>query len=320
MAEKMTTRAAGDEGPPTPTLGVFDAPTEPVPATWRALLRTARPKQWSKNLLVFAAPLAAGVLDEPDQLLRAVVAFVAFCIAASGTYFFNDALDAHADRLHPTKQFRPVAAGHISERLAKLIAVILVLLAVAIAAPVQNGELSAVVAGYVVLTVTYSAWLKHEPVVDLGVVAAGFVIRAIAGGVATGVEISDWFLIVTGGASLFIVTGKRYAEQIELGDASGAHRATLTAYSRGYLSYVRAVASGVTITAYCLWAFENAASTGDETWFKISIVPFVLAILRYAHVIEQGRGGAPEDIILSDRVIQVLVCLWAITFAIGIYV
>jgi decaprenyl-phosphate phosphoribosyltransferase len=193
-------------------------------------------------------------------------------------------------------------------------------LGIAVAIPVQNGELAAVVAGYVALTLTYSAWLKHEPVVDLGAVAAGFVIRAIAGGVATGVDISDWFLIVAGGASLFMVTGKRYAEQIELGDASGAHRATLTAYSRGYLSYVRAVASSVTIMAYCLWAFESAAKTGTQTWFEISIVPFVLAILRYAHVIEQGRGGAPEDIILSDRVIQVLGLLWAVTFAIGVYV
>ena len=325
-ARELQSEVPGDTRPlapaPSPPLahGVEPDPDRPVPPTWRALLRTARPKQWTKNVLVFAAPAAAGVLDEPDQLLRTLVAFVAFCLAASGTYFFNDALDAHADRLHPTKQFRPVAAGHISERLAKIIAAILVALGILVAVPVQNGELAAVVAGYVALTLTYSAWLKHEPVVDLGAVAAGFVIRAIAGGVATGVDISDWFLIVAGGASLFMVTGKRYAEQIELGDASGAHRATLTAYSRGYLSYVRAVASGVTIMAYCLWAFESAAKTGSQTWFEISIVPFVLAILRYAHVIEQGRGGAPEDIILSDRVIQVLGLLWAVSFAIGVYV
>ncbi len=327
MAEQFEAREVqpglhGDPRPlaPAPAPDLGDPPEPPIPPTWRALVRTARPKQWTKNVLVFAAPAAAGVLDEPKHLVQTLVAFVAFCLAASGTYFFNDALDAHADRLHPTKQFRPVAAGHISERLAKVIAVILVVLGIVVAIPVQSGELAAVVAGYVVLTLTYSAWLKHEPVVDLGVVAAGFVIRAIAGGVATGVEISDWFLIVAGGASLFMVTGKRYAEQIELGDASGAHRATLTAYSRGYLSYVRAVASSVTIMAYCLWAFESAAKTGTQTWFEISIVPFVLAILRYAHVIEQGRGGAPEDIILSDRVIQVLGLLWAVTFAIGVYV
>lgn len=290
-----------------------------IPATWRSLLRTARPKQWTKNVLVFAAPAAAGVLDEPEHIAQTLVAFVAFCIAASGTYFFNDALDAHADRMHPTKQLRPVAAGHISEPLAKVIAAILVTLGIVVAIPVQNGALAGVVAAYVALTLSYSAWLKHEPVVDLGAVAAGFVIRAIAGGVATGVPISDWFLIVAGGASLFMVTGKRYAEQIELGDAGGAHRATLTAYSRGYLGYVRAVASSVTILAYCLWAFENAADAGSQPWFEISIVPFVLAILRYAHLIDQGQGGAPEDLILADRVLLVLGLLWAITFAIGVY-
>lgn len=290
-----------------------------IPATWKSLLRTARPKQWTKNVLVFAAPAAAGVLDEPKHIVQTLVAFVAFCLAASGTYFFNDALDAHADRQHPTKRYRPVAAGHLGERLAKTIAVVLILAGIAIALPVRQGQLALVVVGYVALTLSYSAWLKHEPVVDLGAVAAGFVIRAIAGGMATGVRISDWFLIVAGGASLFMVTGKRYAEQIELGDAGGAHRATLTAYSREYLSYVRAVASGVTIMAYCLWAFESAATSGNATWFQISIIPFVLAILRYAHVIEQGRGGAPEDVVLSDHVIQVLGLLWAITFAIGVY-
>lgn len=321
MAEQI--KARGSDGQPIPSAPLTEPTSSevpgPNPALWRAIVRTARPKQWSKNVLVFAAPAAAGVLGEPDQLLRTFVAFVAFCLAASGTYFFNDALDAHVDRLHPTKQYRPVAAGLLSERLAKIIAGILMLLGILVAAPIQDGKLSAVVAGYVLLTLTYSAWLKHEPVIDLGVVAAGFVIRAIAGGVATGVHISDWFLIVAGGASLFIVTGKRYAEQIELGDAGGAHRATLTAYSRGYLSYVRAVASGVTIMAYCLWAFENAAKTGEQLWFEISIVPFVLAILRYAHIIEQGRGGAPEDVFLADRVIQVLGLLWVITFTIGVY-
>jgi len=285
----------------------------------KALVATARPKQWVKNVLVFAAPAAAGVLDDPAQLGRTLVAFVALCLAASGTYFLNDALDVHADRQHPTKRRRPIAAGHLSERLAFVVAGALMLAAVVLAAPIQNGELSLLVAGYIALTVSYSLWLKHEPVIDLGMVAAGFVIRAIAGGVATGVPISDWFLIVAGGASLFMVTGKRYAEQIELGDASAAHRATLTEYSAAYLSFVRAVAASLTVTAYCLWAFENAASTGDSTWFRLSIVPFVLAILRYAHLIEQGRGGAPEEIVFEDRVLQVLGLLWAVSFAFGVY-
>ena len=135
--------------------------------------------------------------------------------------------------------------------------------------------------------------------------------RAIAGGVATGVPLSDWFLIVAGAGSLFIVTGKRHAEQVELGSDSLEHRRTLGEYSTAFLGYVRAVASGVMITAYCLWAFENAAHTGDDTWFRLSIVPFVIAVLRYALVVDQGGGGAPEEVVLSDRVLQVVGVIWA---------
>lgn len=293
---------------------------QPTSSVARAIVRTARPKQWVKNVLVFAAPGAAGVLDNPAQLGRTLVAFVALCLAASGTYFFNDALDVHADREHPTKQHRPVAAGDLGERTAIAISVVLVLAALTISVPITHGELALVIGGYVVLTVSYSLWLKHEPVVDIGAVAAGFVLRAIAGGVATDVHISDWFLIVAAGGSLFMVTGKRHAEQIELGDSSGSHRSTLEEYSASFLSFVRAVAASLTVTAYCLWAFENAAKTGDETAFRVSIIPFILAILRYAHLIEQGRGGAPEELVLGDRVLQVLALLWVAAFAIGVHV
>ena len=287
-------------------------------STWRALVKTARPRQWVKNVLVFAAPAAAGVLDDPAQLGRTLVAFAALSLAASGTYFLNDALDVEEDRNHPTKQHRPIAAGHLSVRAAKVVAVLLMLAGILISLPIADGELAIVVAGYVALTVSYSIWLKHEPVVDLGAVAAGFVIRAIAGGVATNVEISDWFLIVAAGGSLFMVTGKRHAEQIELGADSGSHRSTLEEYSTSYLAFVRAVAASVTVTAYCLWAFESAAAIGEETWFRVSIIPFVLAILRYAHLIEQGKGGAPEEVVLGDRVLQVLGLLWILAFAVGV--
>jgi decaprenyl-phosphate phosphoribosyltransferase len=294
------------------------AASAPQPSLAVSLLRTARPKQWVKNVLVFAAPGAAGVLTEPGPLIRTLVAFVALCLAASGTYFLNDALDAEADRQHPKKRNRPIAAGHVSVGAAKMIAAGLILAGIAISLPVSRGELAITVAGYAVLTVSYSIWLKHEPVIDLACVAAGFVIRAIAGGVAADVFISDWFLIVAGAGSLFMVTGKRMAELTELGDDSGAHRATLEEYSTRFLGFVLAVSAGVMLTAYCLWAFESAASTGDETWFRLSIIPFVLAILRYAHVVDQGRGGAPEEVVLADRMIQVLGLLWVATFAIGV--
>jgi decaprenyl-phosphate phosphoribosyltransferase len=294
------------------------AAAAPQPSLVRALVRTARPKQWVKNVLVFAAPGAAGVLTEAGPFARTCVAFVALCFAASGTYFLNDALDAEADRLHPTKRNRPIAAGHLSVGLAKVMAVVLIVIGIGISIPVGDGELALVVAGYAVLTISYSLWLKHEPVIDLAAVAAGFVLRAIAGGVAADVLISDWFLIVAAAGSLFMITGKRHAELIELGDESAAHRSTLQQYTTSYLGFVRALAASVMVTAYCLWAFENAFKTGDDTWFRLSIVPFVLAVMRYAFLIEQGKGGAPEEIVLSDRVLQVLGLLFVVIFAIGV--
>ena len=308
-------RPAAPAAPPVPA----DSGRRPSLAV--SLLREARPRQWAKNVLVFAAPGAAGVLTESPEIWETCAAFVAFCLAASATYFFNDAVDVDVDRAHPTKRNRPVAAGLVSLRLAYAMAVVLAVAALAVAAPFNDGKLLLVIGGYLAIQLAYNVWLKHEPVVDLGCVASGFVLRAIAGGVATGVELSDWFLIVAGAGSLFIVTGKRHAEQVELGTADAHHhRPTLAEYSAAYLNYVRAVTSGIAITAYCLWAFENAAATGDVFWFRLSIVPFVAAVMRYALVVDQGAGGAPEEIVLGDRVIQLFAVLWIACFAIGVHV
>jgi decaprenyl-phosphate phosphoribosyltransferase len=304
---------------PAPAPGAGAPETAPRPSLARSLLRTARPKQWVKNVLVFAAPGAAGVLSEPLQLGRTLVAFAAFCLAASGTYFLNDALDVEADRRHETKRNRPIAAGLVTTKQAKVMAVVLIALGLGISAPLNNGRLLLVVAAYVVVTVSYSFWLKHEPVIDLGAVAAGFGLRAIAGAEATGVPLSNFFLIVVGAGSLFMVAGKRHAELTELGDASTSHRATLGEYSDAFLNYVRAVTSAVAITGYALWAFQRADEVGNQFWFRLSIVPFVLAILRYALTVEQGGGGAPEEVVLSDRVLQLLGVLLLACFAIGVY-
>jgi decaprenyl-phosphate phosphoribosyltransferase len=304
---------------PAPTPGAESPDSGRRPSLARSFLREARPKQWVKNVLVFAAPGAAGVLTEPDQLGRTLIAFAAFCLAASGTYFLNDAMDAEADRQHPTKRNRPVAAGLITTAQAKVTAVVLIVLALAISAPLNNGRLLVIVAAYVVVTVSYSLWLKHEPVLDLGCVAAGFGLRAIAGGYATDVPLSNFFLIVVGAGSLFIVAGKRHAELAALGESSASHRQTLGEYSDSFLNYVRAVTSGVAITGYALWAFERAAEVGNTFWFRLSIVPFVLAILRYALTVEQGGGGAPEEVVLSDRLLQLLGVAWLACFAIGVH-
>ncbi len=289
----------------------------PVRGGLPALVRLARPKQWVKNVLVIAAPGAAGVLGEPLSLYRTAIAFVCFCLAASGTYYINDALDVEADRRHPTKRFRPIASGAVSVRTAVVGGIVLIVASILLSFAAR-WQLAFIVGGYLVQTMLYSLWLKHEAVLDLACVASGFVLRTIAGGVAVGVTISPWFLIVAGSASLFMVTGKRHAELVELGDGAVGHRRALEMYSRSYLNYVRAVSSSVTVLAYCLWAFEKSATVGSQVWFQLSIVPFVLGILRYALLLEQGGGGAPEELVLSDRVLLVLGALWALLFGIAV--
>jgi decaprenyl-phosphate phosphoribosyltransferase len=133
------------------------------------------------------------------------------------------------------------------------------------------------------------------------------------------VEISPWFLIVAASGSLFMVTGKRHAEMLDLGDDAAEHRPALGDYSASYLGYVRAVASSVAILAYCLWAFEKSEPVGDPIWFELSIVPFVLGVLRYAFLLEQGRGGAPEELVLSDRMLQVIGLAWVALFAVAVH-
>jgi decaprenyl-phosphate phosphoribosyltransferase len=292
---------------------------EPTPSLLAGLVRTARPKQWMKNVLVVAAPAAAGVLDTPSVIVDTIIAFVAFSLAASGTYFLNDAFDVEADRRHAKKRFRPIAAGVVPVGTARVVGVGLLVAGIAISFA-ANWRLALVIAIYIAFTTTYSAWLKHVAVIDLGMVAAGFVLRLIAGAVAVDVKISVWFIVVGSFGSLFMVAGKRHAEHLELGVARAGHRATLEEYSVEYLGYVRSVSSGVAMVAYCLWAFDNTIHQNGIVWFEVSIVPFVLAFLRYALLIERGQGGAPEDVVLADRPLLVLGALWVVIVAIGLYV
>lgn len=283
------------------------------------LIRLARPRQWIKNLLVFAAPGAAGVLQEPRALTRTMLALVAFCLAASGTYYLNDAADVESDRIHETKHARPVATGAVSVTAARIGGLCLLLVAVLVAGLSGRWQLPVTVTAYAAITTSYTTWLKHIAVIDLAAVAAGFVVRAIAGAVATGVELSDWFLIVACFGSVFVVAGKRSAELDTHSDAEG-QRGVLSQYSREFMTYVRSVSSGVTLLAYTLFAFEREKlSAAPIPWYEFSIIPFGLAIFRYALRLDQGDGGAPEDIVLSDRTLQVLGLIWCACAAAGVY-
>jgi decaprenyl-phosphate phosphoribosyltransferase len=287
-----------------------------------ALLRIARPRQWVKNLLVFAAPGAAGVLSHGHEAAMAAAAFGIFCLGASGTYFWNDALDADADRHHPVKRFRPVAAGVVKPSTAALTGTIAVAAAVALAWLAAGWQLALIMGIYAAVSGAYSLRLKHEPIIDLACVSSGFLLRAIAGGVATHVALSDWFVIVASFGSLFVVAGKRSVEHVGLGELRSMHRRTLGSYPPTFLRSVRLIAAGVTLTAYCLWAFERAKEIGaghHPIWFELSIIPFVIALLHVELRFESGQGDAPENLALRDRMLQVVGLVWVLLFAIGVY-
>ncbi len=287
------------------------------------LVRTMRPHQWLKNVLVFAAPAAAGELGDAGVLVDTLIAFVAFCLAASGTYLLNDALDVDADRRHPTKRNRPIAAGIVPLPLAVACGVLLLIAGLAVAAA-ANADLVVTVAAYVTLTATYTLWLKRQPVLDVVAVAAGFVLRAIAGATATGLPISEWFFIVASFGALLMVVGKREGEARALGADAGLVRATLGAYSPSFLLTLRTLAAGTVLVAYCMWAFDSAGAVDNNPdaalWFQLSIAPFAVAILRYVLIIDEGRGGEPDEVVLHDRPLLLAGVAWAIIYGYGIYV
>lgn len=302
----------------------------------RALIKEARPKQWAKNVLVFAAPGAAGVLTHGKPLTRALIVFVAFCMASAGTYFWNDILDVEADRVHPKKRFRPIASGAVPMNVARVVGTVLLVGGPALAFATRwHAGVACVV--YVVVTTSYSKVWKHIAVVDLVAVAGGFVVRAVGGAAATGVPMSSWFVLTTTFGSLFIVTGKRYAELRELGDGPSTARATLDDYSLGFLRIVLSISCCATLVSYCIWAFEgkagrHVAAIGGSTiistgahyhsllFFQLSIVPMLTALLRYLLILEQGHGAAPEEIFAADRTLQVLGLVWVAVFATGVYI
>ena len=301
------------------------SPTAKPESMVHGLARLARPRQWIKNLLVFVAPGAAGVLFHSTVLWHAAAAFGIFCIAATGTYYLNDARDAEADRRHPTKRSRPVAIGVVPVRLALALGVILMGASIGLGALLAGWHLSVIMGAYVAIQLAYSAGLKNEPILDLACVSAGFILRAMAGGVATSVPLSNWFLIVVSFGSLLVVTGKRSGEKQLLAEGNAdddAIRQTLGLYTPSFLITVRTLSAAVTVSAYCLWAFERATQVHpghDPVWFQLTIIPFVIALLHVLRLFDSGAGAAPEELALKDHRLQIYGAVWLGLFAIGAY-
>jgi decaprenyl-phosphate phosphoribosyltransferase len=293
----------------------LERPVSRLPAPIRAL----RPRQWVKNLLVVLAPLAGGVLFQPTALRGVALAFVSFCLVSSAVYLLNDIRDVEEDQLHPRKRFRPIAAGELSIPVAAAMGIVLGLAGLGLGfwtAP----ALGVTLVVYVAIQILYSTWLKHLRVIDLAVVSSGFLLRAIAGGVAVGVPLSQWFLLVAAFGSLFMVAGKRYSELVSVGAEAGT-RKSLDRYSKSYLRFVWILSAVLVVTTYSLWAFENPGRGAlGVPWTAISIAPFTLGMLQYALEVDAGQAGEPEDVVLHDHVLQGLGLIWLITLSIAVFV
>ncbi|MFD7154168.1 decaprenyl-phosphate phosphoribosyltransferase [Kribbella sp. NPDC059898] len=285
-------------------------------STARSLLRLSRPQQWHKAVMLFAAPAAAGALESPGVVARAAVAAAGFILLSVAIYAFNDIRDAPDDRRHPRKRSRPVASGALSPLVAGVFGVTAALLGLAVVSGL-GWRTFALAAAYLVAQVLYVTGLKHVAVIDLVIVALGFVLRAAAGGTATGLPVSHWFLLVSLFGAMFLVTGKRKAEHHSAGNA--VSRPVLAAYPSSWLDQVMTVALLGTALSYGMWAFQYLGHDVYRELLAISFLPFFTGLLRYALLVSTGRGEEPEHEIFRDRVLLVAGLSWAGLLGVGLY-
>jgi decaprenyl-phosphate phosphoribosyltransferase len=255
------------------------------------------------------------VIARPLVAAQVAGAFAVLCLLSSATYLVNDVRDREQDRMHPRKRTRPVAAGELAPRTALVIAAALAVIGIAAATAITPG-LGLVAAGYLALTASYSMIWRGVVIADILAIAAGFVLRALAGGVATDIYLSRWFVIVTGSCAVFLVTAKRYAELREH-VGPGPVRATLRRYSPAVLRAILMLAAATGGVAYVSWALTRPAHVA---WYALSIAPFLLWLARYAQLVGAGAGQAPEELILRDRRLLLLSVAWTIVFLGGVYV
>jgi decaprenyl-phosphate phosphoribosyltransferase len=282
-----------------------------------AVVATMRPRQWLKNGLVVAAAGAAGALGNDDVPVRIGVTCVAFCLLASGLYAINDVHDAPEDRRHEKKRHRPVAAGELSERTALALGVTLIALGLVMTGLVR--PLVAVVGGgYVALTLSYTFVWRHILILDLIAIGGGFLLRAVAGGVAAPVSLSRWFLLVISAAAVCVAAGKRYAELRRAEGSGAARRRVLHAYTVRLLQRLLVVSALCALFAYSMWAFQLPL-LGGVPWRPLTILPFAVCLLRYGALVRAGAGEAPEELILQDRLLQLAAVAWLVLFALSVH-
>ncbi|PIS22283.1 decaprenyl-phosphate phosphoribosyltransferase [candidate division WWE3 bacterium CG08_land_8_20_14_0_20_41_10] len=302
------------------------------------LIRTARPRQWLKNFAVFAPITFAGLLLEPKNFELAVRAFLVFCALSSATYFMNDIVDADKDKLHPIKRNRPIPSGKLSEKLAVMTSILLATVGLIYAYKQVGSYFTAICMLYLVMQVCYSFYFRHVIILDSLIVAAGFIIRVFAGGVASYSSVSSWLLLTTIGLSLLLAFGKRRSEktilvQHQTSQSQPETRATLRHYPDSLLDSMISTSASFCLITYALFTFQTSphevtsdfvkylpSILGNPKWLMVTIPVVIYGVARYLYVMyEKGDAESPERVLLSDKPLLVTVLLWTITILFILY-
>jgi 4-hydroxybenzoate polyprenyltransferase len=286
---------------------------------WKSLLKAMRPKQWIKNLIVFTALVFDQQLFNLGPLLRTLAGFILLCLAASAVYLINDLADLEQDRLHPVKRTRPLASGELSPSIARIAAAIFAVLALGLGFYLGLG-FGLIMATYIGMNLLYSLYLKHIPIIDVMVLASGFVLRVGAGVVLIVVKrFSPWMYVCVTLLALFIGLGKRRAEMVLLSDQANSHRRVLDGYTLPFIDHLLSIVSSTAIVAYSLYTFSAENLPGNH--LMMLTIPFVIyGIFRYLYLIHvEGAGGAPEELLLRDHPLLATAALWALSVVIVLY-
>ena len=285
----------------------------------KALLKTMRPKQWAKNVFLLAALVFDRKLTNTDAILHTIIGVIVFSLVASVVYIINDIADVEADRQHPIKRERPIAAGRLPISIAWVSAVVLALIAFPVAIWLSP-NFALITLLYLVLNLIYSKWLKHEVLFDIILLASLYVIRVAAGvALINVVRFSPWIYIFTTFLALLMGTGKRRAELSEIADGPNEQRRVLDGYTLGFLDQLITLASGMTIITYSMYTFS--APNVPENHAMMLTIPFIIySIFRYQYLLQvKGIGSAPEELVLSDRLLQLAIALWGLTVLVVFY-
>jgi len=314
------TLAPGEStGPQEPVPGSVALPTSASASRWLlAVVQTTRPRQWPKNLLVFAAPLAGASLGRNGGLGYALLAMFAFACASAAVYFINDVVDVERDRRHPVKRNRPIPSGALPERHAVVLAILAATFAVGAGAVIHEPLLVATASLYLCSSFLYSLRLKHVPFLEMVLVASGFLLRVLGGAAATHVKPSIWFLLVCSLGALGVAVAKRYTELTSLGEDAVRHRPAMRLYRPGMLRIGQILVGAGMLATYLMWAFSETAPA--RPWHLLSALPLAAALVRFGVLTARRTVRPVEDLIMRDSIMLCFEAAWLILFCVGLYV